>query len=56
MISQLFDSFLFISIAFYGILPIDAIITMIGVQYGFKFIIAIMDTPFIYLGRHWIEK
>ncbi|AEK19791.1 queuosine precursor transporter [Methanococcus maripaludis] len=56
MVSQLFDSFLFISIAFYGILPIDAIITMIGVQYGFKFIIAIMDTPFIYLGRHWIEK
>lgn len=47
--SQLIDSTLFIFIAFYGIY--DAIWQMIFAQYFVKVIIALLDTPFAYLGR-----
>lgn len=45
-VSQFLDSFLFISIAFYGVMPIWPLI--IG-QWFIKVSIALLDTPFIYL-------
>lgn len=45
-VSQFLDSFIFITIAFYGILPIWPLI--FG-QWVIKMAIAILDTPFIYL-------
>jgi len=44
--SQFIDSFLFITIAFYGVMPISPLI--IG-QWVIKIAIAILDTPIIYL-------
>lgn len=49
-ISQLIDTIIFISIAFYGIFPITPLV--LG-QYAIKLGIAIVDTPFFYLGV-WI--
>jgi len=49
MISQLVDTSIFIVIAFYGIMPLSVLIGMIFSQYIFKFIIAILDTPIVYL-------
>lgn len=44
--SQLIDSVIFISIAFYGLVPI---IPLILGQWAIKCIIALIDTPFVYL-------
>ncbi len=49
MISQLVDTTIFIMIAFYGTMPITALLAMILTQYVFKFLVAILDTPFVYL-------
>lgn len=49
MASQLVDTSIFITIAFAGTMPIGALLTMIASQYVFKFIIAILDTPIVYL-------
>ena len=46
-VSQLIDTVIFITIAFYGILPVLPLI--IG-QYIVKLIIALCDTPFCYIG------
>ena len=48
--SQFIDSALFIAVAFYGIY--DGIWQMIFAQYFVKVIIALLDTPFAYLGRY----
>ena len=52
-VSQLIDTTLFITIAFYGILPIVPLI--IG-QYVVKLIIAAIDTPFCYATVNIIQK
>ena len=49
MISQLVDTTIFISIAFYGTIPFTALLGLILTQYAFKFVIAILDTPLVYL-------
>ncbi|MDC3424453.1 queuosine precursor transporter [Aquibacillus sp. 3ASR75-11] len=49
MSSQLIDTTIFISIAFYGTLPTTALLGMIVTQYAFKFIVAVVDTPIVYL-------
>jgi len=45
-VSQFIDSFIFVVIAFYGIVP--NIMTLIISVYIFKLLIAVADTPFIY--------
>ncbi|WP_144461156.1 queuosine precursor transporter [Siminovitchia fortis] len=49
MISQLVDTTIFITIAFYGTMPFGALIGLILSQYSFKFVVAILDTPLVYL-------
>jgi len=46
MVSQAIDTVIFITIAFYGVM--DIVPLLIG-QYVIKLIIAILDTPFIYI-------
>lgn len=48
MVSQLLDTVIFITIAFYG-LPSAVLLNMIFGQYLVKLLIAALDTPFIYL-------
>lgn len=54
--SQLIDSVIFITIAFAGTMPIGALLTMMATQYLVKLVIALGDTPFIYLTVKWLKK
>jgi len=49
IVSQLVDTGIFIIIAFIGTVPTSVLISMIVVQYIFKFIVAVADTPITYL-------
>ncbi len=46
MISQFFDTIIFITIAFYGV--VDNLILMVFAQYAIKLGLALLDTPFFY--------
>ncbi|WP_047981803.1 queuosine precursor transporter [Ornithinibacillus contaminans] len=48
MSSQLIDTTIFITVAFWGTVPIAILLGMIATQYGFKFCIAVIDTPIAY--------
>jgi uncharacterized integral membrane protein (TIGR00697 family) len=58
IISQLFDSFIVLGIAFWlpGKINFDTFISSALTGYTFKLIIAIVLTPFIYLGHYAIKK
>jgi len=56
ILAQLIDTILFISISFYGVLPLNVVYNMIITQYLMKIIIAIFDTPFLYTGIWLYEK
>lgn len=51
MVSQLIDSLVFCFIAFWGVIEGRAFLDILVTTYILKFIVALMDTPFIYLGR-----
>lgn len=50
--SQTIDTLIFITIAFYNIVTIDQLFTMIVGQLAIKIGLAVLDTPFIY-GLRW---
>lgn len=58
IISQLFDSFIVLGIAFWlpGKINFDTFISSALVGYIFKLSVAILLTPLIYLGHHLIKK
>lgn len=49
MTSQLVDTTIFITIAFWGTVPFTVLLGMIVTQYVFKFCVALIDTPIVYL-------
>jgi len=49
MVSQGLDTGLFITIAFWGIVPTEILVNMLLTQYVIKLAIAVCDTPFCYL-------
>lgn len=51
MISQLIDSILFTIVAFLGVYSFKVIVNLIIVTYVIKFIVAVLDTPFIYIAK-----
>ena len=53
IVSQLLDSVIFISIAFYGVFPI---LPLILGQWVVKIIIALIDTPFMYTAIWMMDK
>ena len=53
MFSQLINTVIFVTIAFYGIQPIGKLI--VGHYIG-KLVVALLDTPFIYLCVHLMQK
>ena len=58
VISQLFDSFIVLGIAFWlpGKIDFHTFITSALTGYTFKLVIAVVLTPLIYLGHHTIKK
>ncbi|MGC1243132.1 MAG: queuosine precursor transporter [Chryseosolibacter sp.] len=55
LVSQLVDSFVVLFIAFYGIFSNDQIIAIGITNYIYKFSVAILLTPVIYLGHYLID-
>jgi hypothetical protein len=58
LFSQLIDSFVVVFIAFYifGNWPIDQVLAVGSVNYIYKFVVAILLTPLIYLAHYLIDK
>lgn len=56
MISQLIDSILFTFIAFAGIYSWRELINLTIGTYLIKFVIAVFDTPFLYIAKHVIYR
>jgi len=54
LISQAVDTYLFTFLAFYGVF--DEWLAMATVAYGFKVIVALSDTPFIYLNKMFTPR
>ena len=51
MICQLIDTIIFSLITYYGLLDFSIIIEIMISMYVFKVVVALMDTPFIYLSK-----
>lgn len=56
MISQLLDSAIFCSIAFWGMFPMDVFMEIMLSTYIIKIAVAALDTPFIYIAKRFIHK
>ena len=56
IISQLIDTIIFVSIAFIGIFPFGILIEIFITTYILKVIVAVIDTPFVYLAKRYVEK
>ena len=58
VVSQLFDSFIVLGIAFWlpGKINFETFISSALIGYTFKLGIAVLLTPLIYLGHHWINN
>ena len=56
MISQLADTVLFTLIAFYGVFSFKTVLELCFTTYILKLIIALCDTPFLYLAKFNIGK
>ena len=56
LVSQLVDSFVVLFIAFYGVFSTQQIIAIGITNYIYKFAVAILLTPLIYLGHSIIDK
>ncbi|HEY0771258.1 MAG TPA: queuosine precursor transporter, partial [Sphingobacteriaceae bacterium] len=56
LISQLVDSFVVLFIAFYGVFPTQQIIAIGITNYIYKFSVALLLTPVIYLGHTMIDN
>ncbi|EGB15090.1 hypothetical protein DND132_1884 [Pseudodesulfovibrio mercurii] len=56
MVSQLLDSVIFCTIAFWGVFPMDVFMEILLSTYIIKVAVAALDTPFIYLAKHLFEK
>ena len=51
LVSQLIDSVIFTFIAFWGLLPTNEFLQILITTYVLKGIVALIDTPFLYLAR-----
>lgn len=51
LISQAIDTVLFTTLAFWGTYPLDVFISILVTTYVFKAVVALFDTPFIYIAR-----
>lgn len=56
MVSQLIDSVVFCVIAFAGVVTTNEFLQILLTTYLFKWIIAALDTPFLYLGKYIADR
>jgi uncharacterized integral membrane protein (TIGR00697 family) len=55
LISQAIDSVVFVMIAFYGVFEKNILFSILFTTYMIKILVALLDTPVIYIGR-WVLK
>ena len=55
MVSQAIDSGVFCFIAFWGMFPKEVFLSILFTTYLFKWIVAVCDTPFVYIAK-WLWK
>ena len=56
MVSQLLDSVIFSLVAFYGVFSTGILVEIVITTYLLKWIVAALDTPFVYLGKYMHKK
>lgn len=56
MTSQLVDSLIFSLVVWWGVVDLQTALMLGVAKYGFKVIIAVIDTPFLYLARSWQRR
>jgi uncharacterized integral membrane protein (TIGR00697 family) len=56
LVSQLVDSFVVLFVAFYGTFSVSQIIAIGITNYLYKFGVALLLTPVIYLGHYFIDR
>ena len=56
IVSQLIDSVRFTAVAFLGVFPWSVLWQIAVTTYLMKVIVAILDTPLVYIARHWYDK
>ncbi len=56
MVSQLLDTAIFTLIAFWGVFETSVLIDIMITTYLLKWVVAILDTPFIYIARGWHDR
>ena len=56
MVSQLIDSVIFTFAAFLFVFEMPVLLEILLTTYLFKWIVAVCDTPFIYIAKIWKEK
>ena len=54
--SQAFDSAIFLGLAFGGVIPVPDLLQMYLAYIVVKWIIALIDTPLVYLGVRWVNN
>ena len=55
-VSQAIDTILFVSIAFLGVFPLDVWFKILLTTYFLKFLVMLVDTPFIYWARSFSRQ
>ena len=53
LLSQAVDTLIYGLVVWWGIVELQTALQLAGAKYIFKFLIAILDTPFIYAARSW---
>jgi uncharacterized integral membrane protein (TIGR00697 family) len=56
IVSQLIDSVVFSLLAFLGVFDIAVVLEIAATTYLFKLIVAVADTPLVYLASHWHSR
>ena len=56
MVSELLDSVIFTFIAFFGVYEMSVWWQIVITTYLLKFIVAVCDTPFMYIARKWSDN
>jgi len=56
MVSQLLDSLIFSTIAFYGLFPFSVFLEIVVTTYLLKWLVAALDTPLLYLAKRQFDR
>ncbi|NCC25857.1 MAG: VUT family protein [Deltaproteobacteria bacterium] len=56
VVSQMMDSLIFCAIAFWGVFPLEIWLEILLSTYVLKFLMSLMDTPFMYLAQRLVPQ